>query len=409
MRTITIIACIALLALSVACAPARDGTNGTGAPGMQEGPAAAPGLAPETPAAQEAPLATGDTVATPAAEPDAKFTVTGVEGDLVRLNPRAIDPDEDSITYSFGAPFNANGEWQTQVGDEGTSYVAVSATDAKGARTSETVKVVIARADRPPTIECGAIVVNEGDVVDLHQGCAISDEDNEEVAVTYGGWMDSSRYQATYDDAGTHTVLISASDKRDGKIIHTVRQNVTVTVKNVNRAPVFSADFPTSIKATEGDVITLPRDLISDPDKDKVSVTFSEPLDASGVWKTKLGDAGAYDIDVVASDGMTTAKRTVHVEISLRNTAPTLKPIPDIAVDEGQTVTLPISATDREGDPLDVKVSGWMDSPTRKTTYDDAGNYTVKVSVSDGTFTADQVVRVTVRDVNRPPVFVTPA
>lgn len=50
-----------------------------------------------------------------------------------------------------------------------------------------------------------------------------------------------------------------------------------------------------------------------------------------------------------------------------------------------------------------------MTGETYKTTYDDAGEYTVKVTVTDGEFETSQIVPVTVRDVNRPPVFVTPA
>ena len=91
------------------------------------------------------------------------------------------------------------------------------------------------------------------------------------------------------------------------------------------------------------------------------------------------------------------------------NTVPVLKTIPDITVKEGETVKLQISATDREGDKLTTTISGWMTGDTYKTTYDDAGSYTVKITVTDGQFTATQTVHVTVEDVNRPPVFVSPA
>jgi hypothetical protein len=221
--------------------------------------------------------------------------------------------------------------------------------------------------------------------------------------------MSSWKYQTSYDDAGSHQVTISASDRHKGQTLHTVMKNVTVTVKNVNRAPVFSKDFPAEISATENDVITLPKNMASDPDKDPVTLTFSPPFDVNGVWKTKIGDAGSFDVDVVASDGQTTAKRTVHVKVGLLNTPPVLKTIPDITVKEGETVKLPISATDREGDKLTTIISGWMTSDTYKTTFEDAGTYTVKVTVTDGVFSTSQVVQVTVTDVNRPPVFVSPA
>jgi hypothetical protein len=184
---------------------------------------------------------------------------------------------------------------------------------------------------------------------------------------------------------------------------------VTITVQNTTRPPVFDAAFPSVITATENDIVTIPTISITDPDRDKVTITYSPPFDANGVWKTKIGDAGSYDIDVVASDGETTVKKTVTVRIGLLNTAPTLRTIPDVTVEEGETVKLQVSATDREGDPLTTTITGWMTSDTYRTTYDDAGNYTAKVIVTDGTFTTEQIVRITVIDVNRPPVFVTPA
>ncbi len=354
----------------------------------------------------EAPETPEELVQEPVEEP--YFTVSAVEGDLIELSPEAIDPDGDKVTYAFTEPFDKKGRWQTNIGDEGRYYVAVEASDGKE-ETMETILVIVGRSNRPPVIDCTPVIVKEGEMIDLHDSCTISDEDDTEVVVTYSGWMSSWRYTTTYDDAGTHKVVITASDKRDNEILHIVKEEVLVTVKNVNRPPVFLDDFPSSITATENDVITLPTELIDDPDNDKVTVTFSDPFDNKGVWKTEIGDAGDYTIDVVASDGKTSEKRTVRISLALLNTAPVLKNIPDITVYEGETVVLPVSATDREGDPLTVTYTGWMTSDTYETGYDDAGEYTVKVSVTDGAFTTSQVVHITVEDMNRPPVFVTPA
>jgi len=337
------------------------------------------------------------------------FTVTYTEGDLVKLEPVAIDPDGTEISYSFTTPIGTDGTWQTQIGDEGEYRVAVGASDGLS-QTVETVLVQILRANRPPVIDCDAdITVSETQTVDLHDLCVISDEDDTEVVVTYGGWMDSWNYDTTYDDAGTHTVRITASDRKDGATLHTVMEDITVRVTNVNREPVFSESVPVEIRATENDVVSIPTTGITDPDGDKLSFTYSAPFDKDGVWRTTLGDAGTYDITVVASDGETTQARTVKVVVGLLNTVPVLREMRPITVDEGEKIVLPISATDREGDTLTTTITGWMTSDTYQTTYSDAGEYTVTVSVSDGEYTATQKVDITVRDVNRPPVFVTPA
>jgi hypothetical protein len=396
MRTSLILPMLAALLLLAACVPETElSGNDTNTTDVESAPVEPVETEPTEPTVPEESAA-------------GRFTLEGTEGDLIELKPQALDPDGDRIIYTFTKPFDKDGRWQTQIGDEGTHTVVVGATDGKST-TTESVDIIVHRANRAPVIECKDVAVSEGDNIDLHQACSVTDEDDTEVVVTYGGWMSSWRYQTTYEDAGTHVVTITASDKRQGEILHTVTKDVTVTVSDVNRPPVFSDDFPAQITATENDVITLPKTLASDPDKDPITLTYSAPFDQNGVWKTKIGDAGTYEIDIVASDGETTAKRTVTVKIGLLNTAPVLKTIPDITVKEGETVKLQISATDREGDRLTTTISGWMTSDTYKTTYEDAGTYTVKVEVTDGEFTASDVVQVTVVDVNRPPVFVSPA
>jgi hypothetical protein len=383
---------IALALLVVACTGAPTGAAINSTNDTQSTDTATDVRVPETPAPVEESLPS-----------DARFTINGTEGDLIQLKPQAIDPDGDALSYTFAEPFDSNGDWQTVVGDEGTYDVAVGVSDSKST-TTETVRVIVLRANRAPIIVCRELVVSEGEIVDLHQSCTVSDEDDEDVVVTYTGWMNSWRYTTTYDDEGRHAVTVTASDPT-----HTVTQNVSVVVQNTNRPPVFSADFPAVINAVENDIVTIPTLHITDPDKDSVTITYSAPFDDDGVWRTKIGDAGTYDIDVVASDGETTVKKTITVQIGLLNTVPVLREIPDITVKEGETIKLPISATDREGDGLTTTISGFMTRDTYKTTYDDAGVYTVRVAVTDGEFTAEQIVKITIIDVNRPPVFVTPA
>jgi hypothetical protein len=112
---------------------------------------------------------------------------------------------------------------------------------------------------------------------------------------------------------------------------------------------------------------------------------------------------------VIATDGRSTTKKDFTVIVTQKNTAPVLTKINDITVNEGEVITIPVDATDREGDKLDVTVSGWMNTLTYTTTYDDAGEYTVTVVVSDGEYEAKQSFKVTVLDKNRAPIFKVPA
>lgn len=332
--------------------------------------------------------------------PASEIRIEAVEGDLVTLKPEAIDPDGDAVKYYFSPPFNENGKWQTKEGDAGQYLVTVTASDGKD-QTSQDVLVIIKKANKAPVIECPAeLTVKEGETININ--CNIYDPEGDTVVVEYTGFMKTSTYTTTYDDAGEYTVMIKASDKEKSSTA-----SLKIKIVDVNRVPEIKG-IENEITAIEEDVITL-NPQISDPDGDKVTVTYSVPFDNKGIWKTKIGDAGTYQASIVASDGKSTIKKDFTVIIQQKNTPPVLKKINDITVSEGETIVIPIDATDREGDKLKITVSGWMNSQTYTTTYDDAGEYTVTVSVSDGEYETKQTFKVTVLDKNRPPVFKIPA
>ena len=96
---------------------------------------------------------------------------------------------------------------------------------------------------------------------------------------------------------------------------------------------------------------------------------------------------------------------TVSITVSPVNDAPVLDSVADITVNEGETITITPSATDVDGDELTYSYSGWITTNSYATDYDDAGGYTVTVTVSDGTLEDFQDVTVAVNNINRPPVF----
>jgi hypothetical protein len=357
----------------------------------------------------EAPAASGTAGTSDAAKPkndDLKIPENAVvkeatEGDLVQLKPVAVDPDKgDVISYFFTKPFNENGKWQTQEGDAGKYLVTITATDGR-ANSTQDVVVVVHPAKKAPVIECPPeITVKEGEIINLN--CNIYDPEGDSVIVEYSGFMKAQTYQTTNDDAGEYTTLVKARNK-----YKEASKTIKIKIVNVNRAPEI-VGVPDVVTGMETEMITIAPKVV-DPDNDKVTVSYSEPFDKNGVWQTKLGDAGTYKASVIANDGQSTTKKEFSVEVKMKNTAPVLKKISDITVSEGDTIKLPIDVYDREGDKINVTVSGWMNSPTYTTTYDDAGSYTVTVTASDGQLEAKQTFKVTVLDKNRAPLFKIPA
>lgn len=337
----------------------------------------------------------------------AAYTLTAVEGDLVKIPVQAYDPDGSNVYLSFDAPFNEKGLWLTEIGDEGQYLVKVSVTDGL-LTTSEHVLVIIERANRPPVVNCPeVIVVEETETVRLD--CNIFDEDGDPVIVIYEGWMLSSTKKTDYGDEGEYSVLVRARDAE-----HEVTQLVTVIVEKKNRPPVIESIG--TLKVIETDTITVVPN-VSDPDNDPVTLTFSEPLNPDGSWTPELGDRGEYTVTVTASDGKAETKETFTLVVERKNRAPVIKPISPIFVKESETVVIPVQAYDPDGDDITISFSGWMNSSEYTTTYDDAhplgcdepgcvATYYVTVTVSDGVLETNEIVEINVEDKNRPPTLV---
>jgi len=333
-------------------------------------------------------------------ESDVSLILEVVEGELVDLQPKAVDPDNDNIAYSFTGPFNEAGLWQTSDGDAGKYLITITATDGD-LIVKEYVLIIVNERNKAPVIECPEIInVLETETIDL--GCNFYDLEGNNFDIEYTGWMTSDTYTTTYDDAGEYTVVVKAEDDLN----NSVTKKIKINVKNENRKPVLGN--MKDIYATEYDVIVL-NVTATDTDGDDLELVYAPPFDEDGVWSTVDGDAGSYASYVKVSDGTDTVTEKFNVHIDHINTRPSLALIPEIVVDESETIKINVDATDAENDDLTITFSGWMTSDTYTTTYDDAGEHYVKVIVSDGVLEATQNVKIIVNNVNRSPVFVVPA
>ncbi len=164
-------------------------------------------------------------------------------------------------------------------------------------------------------------------------------------------------------------------------------------------------EIPT-LKVIEGDTVALPNLRASDPDGDKITYRFSAPLDENGEWETEEGDAGEYTSIIIASDGTSEINQEIRIIIEELNKAPVLEEMDDIIINEGETLKLTPKSFDPEGKPLTIIYSGWMTSDTKELNYNSAGEYIVRITASDGSKETYLDVKVTVEDINRPPVFV---
>ncbi|MFP4523364.1 MAG: hypothetical protein ACOCQQ_00170 [Candidatus Nanoarchaeia archaeon] len=324
-------------------------------------------------------------------------SVTVREGDLVSLdNFSAVDPDGDEVSYSYEDPFNDVGLWQTNEGDAGKYLVTITATDGM-LQTNEEVQIVVLPSNKGPVIECkDSYEFAEGDFIELP--CTIYDKEGDEFTYEVSGFMTSLTYQTTYDDAGEHLVVITATD--GNKV---TAKEIMVNITNTNRAPELATESLAPINATELDTVTLDVP-VTDPDGDELEITYPEMFSEDGVWVPQQGDAGEYSEEVIVSDGESQIVLPFEMTIEKVNLPPQFEEIPTLYYEEGDFISLPVNITDDE--EVVVTYSGFMTGRTYQTTYDDAGTHTVFIEASDGVHTVNQTVTIVIENVNRPPYFI---
>ena len=326
-------------------------------------------------------------------------TIEATEGQIVDITLKAIDPDKDNLLYTYSKPFNANGTWKTKIGDAGSYFATITASDGK-AETTQKVQVIVNVGNRPPKIsKMGIIYANEGETIKLNP--TVTDPQNMPVTITYSDWMNSNTKVTTYGDAGEYFVTITATNG-----ITFSSEDIKIIIAKTNRAPVLGEI--SDITVNEGEIAKVSYFAL-DADKDPLTVTFSKPFNKDGVWKTVMGDAGSYAATVTVTDGKLTDTKAFKLTVVHINRAPSITNIGTITVKEGETVKFNPIVNDLDNDPVTVTYSGWMTSNTYTTIYGDAGLHEVYLTASDGKASTKITALVTVLHVNRPPVFVLPS
>ncbi len=158
------------------------------------------------------------------------------------------------------------------------------------------------------------------------------------------------------------------------------------------------------VSGTEGSLIRIPVKAV-DPDGDLLEYKFEAPFNTEGLWLTKIGDEGKYLVKITASDGFLSTSEYVLVEVLRANRAPVLECPKSLTVQETETVTITCNFVDEEADPVVLSFDGWMRTPSYKTDYGDAGEYSVIVRARDYTQETVETVKIIVQKKNRAPTI----
>ena len=134
-------------------------------------------------------------------------------------------------------------------------------------------------------------------------------------------------------------------------------------------------------------------------DSIEIAVTSNTSYQDNGLTPSTSYSYSVSAFDAEGNESIKSLESSATTQ-SAPNNPPVLDPIADIIVDEGDTVVLSPTANDPDGDTLSFTYSGWMTTDSKTTNYDDAGIYTVTITVSDGSLTDSQDITVTVNDID---------
>lgn len=371
------------------------------------------------------------------------------EGSALDFTASATDPAgvNDPLTYSFVGFVPANASlnlasgvflWTPTETQDGTQSFTIRATDPQGGFDEEAFSITVIELATTPTLSdpgnksfdeltllsftlTGSdpdIIAGENDVL----SCSISSV-NPPVGLNL--------------DPNTGAVTWTPTEAQDGMYPTTFRvtdlagafaeRTITITVTEVNVAP--TLDLIGSQSIAEGTLLTFTV-TASDPDLPANSLTFSldggAPAGASitsaGVFTwtpTEAQGPGSYSITVRVSDGTREDFKTISVDVTEANLAPTLATPGDQTLDEGTSLTFTLVGSDPDvGTPQSLRyttAAGWLpgmsfDSMTGAfawtPTETQNGTHPVIFRVTDSSMDFDeQSIAITVGEVNTAPTL----
>ncbi|MCP3166532.1 tandem-95 repeat protein [Myxococcus sp. QH3KD-4-1] len=358
------------------------------------------------------------------------------------LSGSASDEDGDTLTYAWvqtaGTPVGITNATsaiatftapETATGETLTFLLTVS----DGSSTaSDTVNVQVNAVNRAPAVTASDVTADERSTVSLiAQGTDLDGD-----TLTYA-WTQLTGTPVTLANADSATADFDAGDVdadeeltfrvtvSDGTVEAT--QDVTVTLRNVNRAPTANAGAAAS--AVSGTTVTLDGSASSDADGTALSYTWTQVSGPSVALSNATSAQPTFTapsvqaqrdlvFSLVVSDGVASSAASLVVITINPTDIPNRAPVVSasaVTADERSTVSLVAQATDEDGDTLTyawTQLTGTtvtLQNANTATASFDAGEVdanaelTFRVTVSDGTATVTKDVTVTVRNVNRAP------
>ena len=373
-------------------------------------------------------ITVGNVNQAPVLDPIGSKTVN--ELSLLEFTISATDSDGDSLTYSAtglpaGAifdPANRTFSWTPGLNQQGDHIVTFQVNDSN-LTDSEDVTITVGNVNQAPVLDpIGSKTVNELSLLEF----TISATDSDNDLLTYsatglptGATFDPANRTFSWtpglNQQGDHIVTFQVNDSN-----LTDSEDVTITVGNVNQAPVLD---PIGSKTVNE--LTLLEFTISANDSDGDSLTYSatglpagaifDPANRTFSWTPGLNQQGDHIVTFQVNDSNLTDSEDVTITVGNVNQAPVLDPIGSKTVNELSLLEFTISANDSDGDSLTYSATGLpagaiFDPANRTFSWtpglNQQGDHIVTFQVNDSNLTDSEDVTITVGNVNQAPVLV---
>ena len=355
------------------------------------------------------------------------------EAEAINFKINATDVDKDKLSYDWflddkkikdGQEFS----YETTYKDAGSHKVSVIVSDGTS-EISKEWKVNVEDVKRPLVFEpIENKVINENEELKIILNA--NDPDSEQITYSASNLPDDAKFDGkvftwkpSFDTVRKEGFVDWVVDKfrtlsksfyvqfaassMDKKIV----QNIIITVKDVNRAPVIEDLEP--IKINEGETLRIAPKAY-DPDGDKITLTYFGFINSDN-YKSKAGDAGAYNVKVTASDGLLETAKFVQINISRINRPPVFEKIGDIKASEGDNIAILLKANDPDDDAITYSIDNPPEGSFLKgnvflwtPSYNLANKKESKLfdlvfAASDGKTQTREIIKMEIDDKNRAP------
>ena len=364
---------------------------------------------------------------------------------FILVVPEGSDPDiEDAgnLTYRIenfpeGVSFDSTSRkfvWKPGFEQSGTFIIDFVLEDGAGGADREAVNFTVTHVDRPPVVDkIDAQNTSENQTLTLSvSGTEADNEDLDKVSFSLfnlpeGATFDAAKKQltwtpgfaqsGTYDNIG---VVMKAGNLSDTTYF-------SVTVTHINRPPALNVISAQQVNENEALTFSI-SGLDSDSEDSGQLIYQAENLPIGAVfnadsltvkWTPTYEQSGVFEniqFTVTDPQGLSDQK-TIAITVNHVNRPPVLSEIVPMTTAEDSMLSFQLTASDPDQEDAGKLVfsaanlpeGATLDASTGqlswKPTYEQSGEYTVTLTVSDGTLSDSKQTSITVTHVNRPPVL----